>query len=541
MSIATNGLGRKLISENRYPGLSVLNFRFLFTKIKEVLRILNYPHLPSPYSIIPFISQSIGLDIPLMGSGKSPYSIVSYFTKLRQDIFLEKGKGLTFEERRELIDEIYDMIAPYVLGEQSEYIELLINTKYKKIFDVCKDLKIEVFRNIMHRKFNILHRFFSNMKFTGGNYAHLAHYGYIDDLYREQDFLKDFDCKTSQIWSQNSYPIVLEMQIDNFEAKNEWICGWYILIPNYTEELLRDKALRRKKILQAATLAKKLGAKFSGMAGLMASFTKGGKFLAECMPDFGFTTGHAFTIANIYEIFRNITKEVSLDLSKASIAIIGAAGSIGSGVAKLISENDIKNIFLIDMPNMVSAAKLKKLKAELRIINSKNSTRISKSIADAKECDLLIIATNSSTSFVKSEHVKKGAIIIDDSFPKNVSRNLLKERKDIILLEGGVSQMPKRQNGYVARNIPDLLDLSVSKLISCKQAYGCLCETFILAAFDHKGNYGLGDADPGLAKEIMAKAKQLGFTNAVFQNYGFAIEESRIEKVKHIIKDRFNG
>lgn len=541
MTVTTNDSARKLIAEDRYPGLSVLNFRFLFTKIKEVLYTLNDPYFPSPYSIIPFISQSIGLDIPIMGSGKSPYSIVSYFTKLRQNIFLEKGKGLTFQERRELIDELYNMIAPYMLDEQSEYIELLIDTKYKKLFHDCKDLNVDHFRSIMRKKFNILHRFLSKIKFSGGNYSHLAHYGYIDDLYREQDFIKDFDSNALQAWSQGSYPIVLEMQIDNFEAKNKWICGWYILVPNYTEELLRDKSLRQKKILQAATLAKKLGAKFSGMAGLMASFTKGGKFLAEHMPDFGFTTGHSFTIANIYEIFSNVTKEVSLDLSKSCIAIVGAAGSIGSGVAKLISENNIKDLYLIDRSNMVSTAKLKKLKIELDLLNSNNSTHISKCIEDASKCDLLIVATNSSTSFIKSEHLKKGAIIIDDSFPKNVSRSLLKEREDIILLEGGVSQMPKKQNGYVARNIPDLLDLSVSKLISCKQSYGCLCETFILAAFDHKGNYGLGDADPELAKEIMKKGKQLGFASAVFQNYGFAVEESRLVQVKNIIKDRFNG
>ena len=158
---------------------------------------------------------------------------------------------------------------------------------------------------------------------------------------------------------------------------------------------------------------------------------------------------------------------------------------------------------------------------------------------DAKRGDLLIAATNATSSFLTSEYLKPGAIIIDDSFPKNVSRDVLKERDDIILLEGGASQLPKTVNVYAARHIPDLLDLSVSKLISCKQAYGCLCESFVLAANNHQGNYGLGDADPALAKKIWHMGRKIGIANAVFQSYGFAVEEKRIENVKGIIRKRY--
>ena len=540
MSISIVDDKNRLKTDNKYPGLSVLHFRFLFKKIEEVLHLLDYPTFLSPYSIVPFISQAIGLDIPTMGSGKSPYSIVSYFTKLHKNIFLDKNKALTYQERRNLIDELYDMIAPYLLGEEEEYINLLIKTKLKKSLLVFDESGVEDYRKIMRMKFDILKKFLNKVKFTGGDYAHLAHYGYIDDLCREQGFIEGFDEDAKKLWLSSSYPVVLEMQIDGFKAKNETICGWYILVPNYTEELIRSKALRQKKLLQAGLLAKKLGAKFSGMAGLMASFSKGGKFLSDNIKDFGFTTGHSFTIANIYEIAKNIINKVNLDLSKSKFAIIGAAGSIGSGVAKLISEKDIEEIILIDMPNMVSASKLKSLRIALKQINPKNNVTVSKSIDEAKRADILIVATNASSAFIESQHLKEGAIIIDDSFPKNVSRKLVKERDDIILLEGGVCQFPKRQSGYVARNIPDLLDLSVSKLVSCKQAYGCLSESFILAAYGHKGNYGLGDSDPVLAKDIWEKGKKLGVRNAAFQNYGIAVEEERINRVKKIIKNRNN-
>ena len=531
-------LRRNLISENKYPGLSVLNFKFLFKKIEEAFRILDYPKLPSPYSIIPFISQAIGLDIPHIGSGGSPYSIISYYTKINKNIFLEKTKEFNYQQRRELIDELYDMLAPYILTDTENYIKLLVKTKYKDRFKNATSLESAEFKYVMLKKFDILHRFLKKMQFTGGHYAHLAHYGYLEDLLREQEFLKDFDIETRGIWSENAYPVVLEMQIDGFNVENKSICGWYILVPNYTEELLKNKKLRHEKLFQASKLAKKLGAKFAGMAGLVASFSKGGKTLAENMKDFGFTTGHSFTIANIYEIVKNISKELNLNLSESIVVVVGAAGSIGSGVAKLISENNIKEIVLIDMPNIVTSAKLERLKEYLNKLNPGNVVTVSKTLEDAKKGDLLVVATNATSSFLTSEYLKLGAVIIDDSFPKNVSRNVLKEREDIILLEGGVAQFSRKQSGYAARNIPDLLDLSVSKLISCKQAYGCLCETFILAANNHKGNYGLGDADPDLAKHIWQMGRQIGITNAVFQSYGFAVEEKRIENVKSIIRKR---
>ena len=520
-----------------YPGIPLLHFRFLFKKVEEVLQILNYPPVASPYSIIPLISQAMGLEIPMMGTGKSPYSIVSYFSRLNKDIFLRKSTKLTYQERREIIDEVYDMLAPYLLHDETNYIELLVSARYKKLLQNFSEEEITKFRSVLNKKFEILHHILSRMNFVGGDFSHIAHYGYPEDLYREQDFLKDFDDGISKLWRENSYPIVTEMQLDGYSAPNRCVRGWFIFIPNYTEELLENKPLRQKKLLQAGLLAKALNAKFAGMAGLIASFSKGGKFLSENVKDFGFTTGHAYTVANIYEIIKNITKEISIELSKSIVAIVGAGGSIGSGIARIISENRIKEIKLIDRFSMVSSTKLSKLKNVLQLINIHNRITISNRICDIEDADLIIAATNSPVSIIKSEHLKSGAVIIDDSFPKNVPRDVLRERDDVILLEGGVSQMPKL-NIDVSRHMPDLLDLSISKLVSCSQAYGCLAETLILAALGHRGNYGLGDADPQLAKDIMKKGKSVGFNNAIFQNYGFAVEESRIAKVKNIIKNR---
>lgn len=521
------------------PGAPLFHFRCLFKKAEQVLKLADYPQMASPYSIIPLISQAIGLEVPMMGTGKSPYSIISYFSKLDEDIFWGGEDVLPYEKRREMIDEIYDMIAPYLLDEQEEYIELLIGARFKRALLGFSKKDLDEFGKIFRKKFKILDRFLSKITFVGGNFSHVAHYGYPEDLYREQGFLRNFDDEAARLWCENSYPVVVEMQLDGYDqVPNKCIRGWYVWITNCTEDLIKSKAVRQKKLLQAGRLAKALNSKFAGMAGLIASFSKGGQFFVDNVNGFGFTTGHAYTVANIYGIVRNIVKKVSMELSESKVAVVGAAGSIGSGISKMIAEHHhLEELILIDMPNIISSRKLEKLEGIIHHHNPNIPVRLSKQVGDIVKADLIIVATNSPVSLIKSDHLKPGAVVIDDSFPKNVSRNILEERADIILLEGGVTQMPVL-NIDVSRHMPDLLDLSISKLISCSQAYGCLAETFILAALGHEGNYGLGDSDPELARDILEKGKRLGFVDAVFQNYGSAIEESRIELVKNIIKNR---
>lgn len=528
---------KKITKFARYPGVPLPYFKLLFQKIEEALKLLRCPAFPSPYSLIPLITQAMGLEVPMLGTGNSPYSLISYFAGLKENVFLNNDSGLTYQQRREIIDEVYNMLAPYLLQEQLNYIELLATAKYKRELSGFTSQEITEFKNVLKKKFEILHHCFSKISFSGGDFAHIAHYGYPEDLHREQGFLLELGTQTATLWRENSFPIVTEMQLCGFDAPNKCIRGWFIFMPNYTEELLQNKTLRQKKLLQAGMLAKKLNAKFAGMAGLVASFSKGGKYLSDNIQDFGFTTGHAYTIANIYEILMNIAKKVSLDLSRCKVAVVGAAGSIGSGVSKLIAENDIKEIMLIDTPNMVSVNKLAKLKDALVTLNPSNAIKISKTLDDIGDADVIIVATNSSSAIIGSDHLKPGTIIIDDSFPKNVRRDVLKEREDIILLEGGVTQAPLLTVD-ASRHLPDLLDLSISKLVSCRQAYGCLAETFVLAALRRTSSYSLGDADTRLAKDIFAKSRRMGFKSTAFQSFGFVVEDSRIEWVEKIIKSQ---
>ncbi|MFC1592589.1 hypothetical protein ACFL4C_01075 [Candidatus Omnitrophota bacterium] len=518
----------------------IKNFKKVITASSRLLQGID-PHIfLSPYSLVPVISQMLGLNTPLMGSGDSCYSIISIIFNLRaKNRLLKEIFMLSLDEKRRVIDEIYEMIAPLLLEEEEGYIDLLVNTKFKRQLKYNKKIIAE-FRKILKEKFSLLSLLIQRFPTQDADFGYIVHYGYPQDLYREFAFLEALPKPLAQEWRRHSYPIVNEVILkdfpnDCFKTKSE-IKGWILFITNHTRELLEDGQLRKNKILKAAKLAQKLGAKIIGMGGLIASFAQGGGWLSQELPDIGFTTGHAYTIGNILGIIELCTKRVGLDIKKATIAIIGAAGSIGSGCAKLLSAKKPGEIILIDLSTFSAAQKIEYLIKQMQEINPYIKVSFSHSFNILKKADIIIAATNSPTSIISTKHLKKGAIIIDDSFPKNVSQEVFGKRKDIILLEGGMMQLPLNIDVISARNMPDLMDVPLTRVISCKETYGCVAEIMVLALYGYRKNYGLGYADPLLAKDIMTKAKRVGFRHAPLQCYDKTVENKRFINVAKIIK-----
>ncbi len=525
-----------------YPGSEITNFKACIKTVTSLLRDVDRDHFFSPYSVVPVISQIMGLNTPLMGSGDSPYSITSViFSISKHKELFRKMFNFPLREKRLIIDEIYEMIAPLLLGEEDEYIDLLISVKYKKELRGYSRRKINDFKRNVKEKFSLLSPFIYRYLRRNGDFGYIVHYGYAHDLHREFDFLTKLSPSDVRQWRRRSYPIVNEIFAKNFPSpkgvKKE-VRGWVIFVANYTEELLFDSKLRKKKIPQAALLAKKLGAKIIGMGGLIASFAQGGYELSRMFPEIGFTTGHAYTIGNIVEIAKNAAQQVGVDIRKSTVAVVGAAGSIGSGCAKLLAEEHPEKVILIDLSTFNAQRKLNELSNYIRGISPVTGVQVSSSLTDLKGADLVVVATNSPTSIIKSTYLKSGAIVIDDSFPKNVPQSILDKRKDIILLEGGMMRLPLSIDVFWARNMPDLMDLPLTRVISCKETYGCFAEILVLSLYRQRKNYGLGYADVKLAKDILRKAKRIGFSGAPLQCFDEAVEEERIERVRRVVAGR---
>jgi predicted amino acid dehydrogenase len=201
-------------------------------------------------------------------------------------------------------------------------------------------------------------------------------------------------------------------------------------------------------------------------------------------------------------------------------------------------EHSPRELILIDLNTFSAQQKLEEL---IRYIKNKNphlKIRYSFSFSQLRKADVVIVATNSSTSIIGSMHLKRGAIVIDDSFPKNVPQQILRRRNDIILLEGGIMQLPPPIDIFLSRNMPDLMDLPLTRAMSCKETYGCFAELLVLALLGFRRNYCLGSADPVLARDILTKAQKLFFSQAPLQCFDAVVEQERFERISKIIEKR---
>jgi predicted amino acid dehydrogenase len=281
---------------------------------------------------------------------------------------------------------------------------------------------------------------------------------------------------------------------------NKEIIGWIIVIPLLAKQILYfPRDLVFKKILKGIELAKRLGVEIVGLGEFIASVTQGGKDLVRKVEGITIINGKSLTAGVSFKAIEEISKIKDINLKKERVAIIGAGGSIGRGISFLFLEKNIP-LILID--------KTKKIEDLKKSFNSFNDCEISDQISLIKEARIVIVATSSVDQIIKPDYLKKEAIIYDLTQPRNTSPNILKERKDVIIIDGGIIDTPCIDYG---------MDIGLKK----NQAYACLAETIICALEDIKEDY-VGHATSESAKKMLnlMEKYQDYFKLNIFQSFG---------------------
>jgi fatty aldehyde-generating acyl-ACP reductase len=466
--------------------------------------------LVSFYGLLPMAAQLLGLEPTL--ERRSPYSLLSIVPSL-SDARTRFATTLSLDARRVLLDELYAMAAPILLGEEARYVRIAHPKRPMVGLRDGEELKtkLALLRPLVQRLVPNPQR-----SMAGGpdaaespvaRCAQILHFVRTDDLVREHPFLEGFSEDEIRAWSRESFPTVLEMELSGLLGRSAPVRAWMLVVNATAEHLIGDLDLRLTKIVECVRLAERLEAHVVGMAGLIGSFAAGGRAFVDQFPSLGFTTGHAFTIANLCEIAKSAAARVELELAGATVAVIGAAGSVGSGVAKLLAEHHPRKMILVDV---AEHGFLPQLARDIARISASTEVVVSPRIEDANQADLMIVATNQASTFIRADHLKRGAVVIDDSFPKNVPAELLGERDDVVILEGGLVRLPGAIEVATARRLPIISDVPIQRMTDHKEIYGCFAEMLVLVASDHRGNYGIGRADPVLAKEILERARGIG-------------------------------
>jgi len=167
-------------------------------------------------------------------------------------------------------------------------------------------------------------------------------------------------------------------------------------------------------------------------------------------------------------------------LTKEKVAIIGAGGSVGKGASFLLSQKGIQ-LILVEKEEKIDALK--------QDFSSYDNVRIEKDIYAIKEAKIVVVVTSSAEKIIKSEHLGQGTVVYDVTQPRNTSPDILKERKDVVIIDGGII------------NTPDI-DYGMNIGLKKNQAYACLAETMI-CAMEEEGKNHIGHTTPESIKNIL--------------------------------------
>jgi len=271
------------------------------------------------------------------------------------------------------------------------------------------------------------------------------------------------------------------------------VLGEVIGLPLTPSMLLgEDRAIVAKRIDAAIDLAVSRGATVLGLGALTAPATAGGVKLRR-RTDIGVTNGNAFTAAATAAAVERIAAGMS---EPPVVALVGANGSVGTAVARVLGGMGIaKELVLVGRTPAALAA----LAGDLGATWSTDMTA-------CRSADIVVLMTSATGAILNAEHLKLGAVVLDDTQPRNTSPTLATERPDVTILDGGVVTTP----GLERRGF--------SIGIARSSSFACLAESSLLALADHRGHGTIGRPSLEQVARVQALSER-------FAHLGFGLAE----------------
>ncbi|PNY83070.1 semialdehyde dehydrogenase [Deinococcus koreensis] len=283
-----------------------------------------------------------------------------------------------------------------------------------------------------------------------------------------------------------------------YEDNPERPAGWLITVPLTPRQLLAGGPRVQGTIGRAVDRARDLGARTVGLGALTAPATGGGGVFRH-REDIGVTNGNAFTAAMT---FLGVQRLLAQCPPAARIAVVGASGSVGSCLTQLLAARTSNPLLLVARHE----GRLRGLQARL----GEGRAEITTDMARVRGADLVVLLTSAPDAVLRSEHLGLGATVLDDTQPRNTRPELLLERPDIRIVDGGLVSVPGvRRRGYLG--LPTGI------------AFACLAETLLLGLAGHPGHFALGAPSVAQAEYLLHLAgrfSHLGFTLAAPHSFG---------------------
>ncbi len=365
--------------------------------------------------------------------------------------------------------------------------------------------------------------FFKSKKNTNYSFAFLVHSRGYRDILRKYPFFK-FIPKSVGLWiMENLWPITLSRVtgLKNTKDGSE-VKGYVLGITMTAQQMMQNRPKALKKIRQALHLARGKGVALVGLGGLTSSLSGGGHELLD-IKGINITTGHAYTAYNVCETLFKVVCEFDVPKEKLTIAVVGAAGSVGALCVEILARAGYRHLILIDLERKHTY--IQEYLATLKVVNPSVVFKITSEISSVTGADMVITATNAPEALITPELVHDGMVIVDDAQPSDIHPDVLKI-ENVLVLEAGVVHTPGVHSNfnYGLKNRTD--------------NFCCMAELLILASHSWNNHYVVRRASLAHVDEISQWGKGLDFKVAAFQNFQESITHEKFEKVKTVFQKK---
>ncbi|MGC9357351.1 MAG: shikimate dehydrogenase [Anaerolineae bacterium] len=298
-------------------------------------------------------------------------------------------------------------------------------------------------------------------------------------------------------------------------ATGKEIEGWLIAVPYTVERMLKLPPREvYRKIVAAGHLAEDLGAKILGLGAYTSIVGDGGFTVAERL-EIPVTSGDSYTASVAVKATRKGAALMGVDFGTATVAVVGATGAIGGIVARQLASG-VGQMMLIGR----NREALEERGAEIRAESGAEVT-LSLDVQDIRRAQVIVTVTSAGGNLVRPEYLQRGAVVCDVSRPRDVSWQVAQARKDVLVFDGGLLEVPGDVDfGFDYGPPPNM-------------TFGCIAETMTLAFEGQFEDYSLGkNLDIDMVEKIDAQATKHGFRLAALRSFEHKLEEARIEQVR---------
>jgi fatty aldehyde-generating acyl-ACP reductase len=313
------------------------------------------------------------------------------------------------------------------------------------------------------------------------------------------------------------FPPVYISEIEGIksQATGKTIKGWFIACPYTPRRMmeLQEQTVYRK-IIQTGRMAEKLGANILGLGAFTSVVGDAGVTIANAL-DIPVTTGDSFTIAMAVQAIRDAARVMDIKMEDATVAVVGATGAIGRVCAELLAGEAARTLLVAR-----DEKKLEVLRDRLQL-KARSELVISTKMDILKEAQLILTVTSSLHDVIRPENLQAGSVICDVARPRDVSAMVAAVRDDILVIDGGMVDVPGPVNFHFNFGFPE------------GKVYACMAETIALALEGRFEDYTVGrDITLERVQEITAIADKHGFRMSGFRSFEREVTNEQIETVR---------